>query len=326
MTSKSFLVATEVVSFGKHHKDDHTAQLWWQVREEVEFALRRLFVDFNLHLDLVAERLGGCDEAKIDRLKKRKQSRLPSHASPKIARRPSLNSRPKDLAQLHFNMKTSTSNTLEQSCIQSIFKMEETPQACAFHLFPNLPPELRDKIWLHALPSEPRLIPYAASTTPSIATVNRESRMVFLSVYTKCFLPFELGGDKMLGYPISPYSNLSLDILLISRDIMLEHDDAFPMSDWMTVEGVQGLKHVAVCEEFWVDVHRHLSEHKNVETLAMLVTWISGAWGEIVRNEGHLIELCEQQIGNYGFWLEQRKERMTQEFKSLKVTVAEIEG
>jgi hypothetical protein len=193
--------------------------------------------------------------------------------------------------------------------------MQKTPEESTFHLFPNLPPELRDKIWLHALPSAPRLISYAATTTPSIATVNSESRAIFLSIYRKCFVP----DWRPLPYPISPYANLSLDILLINRDIQ---PNPFPLSAWITAEGIQGLKHLAfpIVESFFF--HNYITEFEKVESLTMAI--VKAGKLQEPRHQ-HFCMMDEQHAlweTNYKWlWLLQKS---TKAFPSLRVGMAEV--
>lgn len=203
--------------------------------------------------------------------------------------------------------------------------MGETPQNTTFPLFPNLPPELRDKIWLQSLPSEPRLIPYAATSTPSVATVNRESRVIFLSVYTKCFLPGRLASKRILPYPISLYANLSHDTLfLFLEDISSKFVCPFPLTEWMTTEGIRGLKHVAADMYMWKTLHLHISKINMVESLTYVLR-MAELYG---MREGprYVVEINEQHRlwQKNGDWWVPFKKGHEKEYKSLRMTLAEV--
>ncbi|KUJ23464.1 uncharacterized protein LY89DRAFT_777210 [Mollisia scopiformis] len=171
--------------------------------------------------------------------------------------------------------------------------MESTYQN--FTLFPHLPPELRDRICLLALPIQPRLIPYAATETPSLAYVNHESRLVFLSVYTKCFLTADCASMQVLPYPISPYANLSIDTLFLFWDIRPKDRYPFPSSKWMTPEGRRKLRHIAVGLGLWISLRGHMHEFAGLESLtfAMGMTLPHEKLRNL-RNRGYLLEIDEK--------------------------------
>lgn len=83
-----------------------------------------------------------------------------------------------------------------------------------FCLFPDLPPELRLIIWKFTLPTTGRIVPYFADEIPSAAFINRESRSVYLSFYSKCFLAGSTSESEN-GYPFTLYANLSQDVFAV---------------------------------------------------------------------------------------------------------------
>lgn len=92
-----------------------------------------------------------------------------------------------------------------------------------FNRFPKLPPELRLKIWAHALPDPrimaiesvpPRTKDYLISCKdriPSTLLVNRESREVALKRYSLRFLTFE----NVYGPPV--YFDFGRDIVCVNK-------------------------------------------------------------------------------------------------------------
>lgn len=196
-----------------------------------------------------------------------------------------------------------------------------------FTLFPKLPPELRDKIFLAALPMEPRLVPYAATDLPSLATVNRESRLVFLSIYTKCFLPADSATMKLLPYPISPYANLSIDTLFLFWDIRPSDRYPFPLTRWMTAEGIRGFKHVAVGLGLWISLRLHMLEFDGLESLTFVMGMTYPHEGlKKLRHEGHLFEINEKHESweyNKSWWQDLNNEER-RDLEGLKVTLAEV--
>ncbi|KAF8853120.1 hypothetical protein BDZ45DRAFT_83806 [Acephala macrosclerotiorum] len=196
-----------------------------------------------------------------------------------------------------------------------------------FTLFPHLPTELRDKIWLLSLPTEPRLIPYAATDTPSIAAVNQESRLVFLSVYTKCFLPGSSSSMKLLPYPISPYANLSTDTLFLLWDVRPSDRYPYPLDKWMTPEAIVRIKHVAVGLGLWISLRLHMPEFAGLESL----TFVMGMGHrheklKSLRHSGRLVEIDEQhdKWEHNKSWWEELNEDERRGWDSLKVALAEI--
>lgn len=161
----------------------------------------------------------------------------------------------------------------------------------AFSLFPRLPPEIRCQIWIEALPQEPRIIPYAASETPGVATVNHESREVFLKVYTKCFLPGRM--MSMFGQPsyqISQYANLSIDVFLWGRGYF---PDKFKSQ--LSMDGFQGFKHIVVLSGTHGLRPFGVSQLTNLETISLLMADAKpGEKLKNIRHDSRLVKADEQ--------------------------------
>ncbi|KAE8450292.1 hypothetical protein EG329_006720 [Mollisiaceae sp. DMI_Dod_QoI] len=179
-----------------------------------------------------------------------------------------------------------------------------------FHLFPNLPVELRRHIWRLALPTRPRIITcrkgkkWDKIKTHSlpIAAVNVESRTVFLSVYTQLFLTgreYFRANERVRWYPSQLYADLSQDALFLHNRFCLGGSITNgPL--WLeifTPSAIENVKHVIY--EFekmgtfmnemcawvnWRELQRQLLVFKNLETLVLQLPYWQGYLREKIEN------------------------------------------
>ncbi|KAF8853117.1 hypothetical protein BDZ45DRAFT_748848 [Acephala macrosclerotiorum] len=81
---------------------------------------------------------------------------------------------------------------------RSTRRLGDTPGA--FYPFSAFPTELRLMIWTFTLPTASYLIPYTTDEILAAAYVNRESRSVYFTFYTKCFVAAPLRTTRWIPF------------------------------------------------------------------------------------------------------------------------------
>lgn len=117
-----------------------------------------------------------------------------------------------------------------------------------FHLFPNLPTELRLKIWTQTISRRPSLLPRTAdSTNDALRSTCRESRLIHRETFTPIFLPL---ARTLFKRPLSRYANLATDATLYIDDVEILRKD---FSEWIASgpKGKGSIKELAIDEQVW---------------------------------------------------------------------------
>lgn len=142
-----------------------------------------------------------------------------------------------------------------------------------FSLFPNLPLELRDQIWLHTIDWRSHVLP-----RPPIAelAVCREARKVLLKIYRPCFRPVSarVKDDIGFGYgtspgerwviiqgmgnssPRSPYANYETDVLHLYWAIYGGVHRGEPLQRFLFQDAIDNIQHVLILFNAWAPRRR----------------------------------------------------------------------
>lgn len=142
-----------------------------------------------------------------------------------------------------------------------------------FTLFPNLPLELRDKIWLHTIDTRSHVLPRPPITELSVC---HEARKALLKVYRPCFRPvpryrkddieFSSGskpGSRFVAIhgmgkrsPRSPYANYQTDILHLFWAILYGFQQGESLEKYLFQEAIENIQHVLIFVNHWAN-RRH---------------------------------------------------------------------
>ncbi|KAH7418061.1 hypothetical protein BKA64DRAFT_187471 [Cadophora sp. MPI-SDFR-AT-0126] len=170
--------------------------------------------------------------------------------------------------------------------------------AATFHSFSFLPPELRIHIWEHAISQRPSLLPRAPIPSRALLTTCRESRSVFLSIFTLCFHPVMHQVMHLIKWPVSLYGNLKRDILYIDPEM----DDLAvfdrELDEWLTpvARGRNGIKHAAIEKEYWreLDPANESSMFDNEQDQRLKLAGLEGLLKmTLVLNDYDVVDLFE---------------------------------
>jgi hypothetical protein len=137
-----------------------------------------------------------------------------------------------------------------------------------FTLFSSLPPELRDKIWIHTVDGRPHVLP--RPPVPELAVCHK-AREILLKIYRPCFRPFRRwreddtsmgcaegpGGRTLIiegmgrRSPRSPYANYKTDVLHLDYTIYHEVNKGLPLSNVLEQEAIENMQHVVMLLNAW---------------------------------------------------------------------------
>ncbi|KUJ23467.1 uncharacterized protein LY89DRAFT_183245 [Mollisia scopiformis] len=138
--------------------------------------------------------------------------------------------------------------------------------ATIFTCFLQLPLEMRREIWRQTIPTLPRFIPHSphqqlARADPDRGIyfcINRESRSVYLEIYTSITSQLRISSIRGGLESTSPHANLEHDILYLRHDAYIGK----LLQCKFKPEMMDGIRHVAIEEElfrecipdFWGDI------------------------------------------------------------------------
>ncbi|TVY93422.1 hypothetical protein LAWI1_G000999 [Lachnellula willkommii] len=146
-------------------------------------------------------------------------------------------------------------------------------QLTTFSLFPNLPTELRDKIWLHTVDQRSHVLPRPPITELAVC---HEARRALLTVYRPCFRPvprsrkddidFSVGtglGSRWVEIqgmgkrsPRSPYANYDTDVLHLCWAIWYGIKQGEPLHKFLFPEAIENIHHVLISLHAWAPRRR----------------------------------------------------------------------
>ncbi|KUJ09941.1 uncharacterized protein LY89DRAFT_689835 [Mollisia scopiformis] len=139
----------------------------------------------------------------------------------------------------------------------------------SFPLFPNLPTELRDKIWLHTIDLRSHVLPRPPITELAVC---HEARNVLLKVYRPCFRPVPQYREDDTGFgvmskpgerwleiqgmgkrsPRSPYANYETDVLYLAWAILYPiHQEEASLQKYFFQEAIDHVQHVFIRLNAW---------------------------------------------------------------------------
>jgi len=139
----------------------------------------------------------------------------------------------------------------------------------SFPLFPNLPIELRDKIWLYTIDWRSHVLPRPPITELAVC---HEARKALLKVYRPCFrqvakyrnddITISVGskpGERWVQIqgmgnrsPRSPYANYETDILHLYCPIWSGSKQRKPLETFLVQEAIDNIQHVLILLKNWV--------------------------------------------------------------------------
>ncbi|TVY80465.1 hypothetical protein LSUE1_G004427 [Lachnellula suecica] len=130
-----------------------------------------------------------------------------------------------------------------------------------FTLFPNLPTELREKIWLHTVDGRCHVLPRLPITELSVC---HEARNALLKVYRpKDDTSFSVGsqpGQRWVeiqgmgkSSPRSPYANYDTDVLYLHQRILRGVQNGEPLDIYLVQEAIGNISHVLITPTAWAD-------------------------------------------------------------------------
>jgi hypothetical protein len=138
----------------------------------------------------------------------------------------------------------------------------------SFPLFPNLPTELRDKIWVHTIDWQSHVLPRPPITELAVC---HEARKALLKVYRPCFRPvpkyrkddttFSVGSKpgkrwvQIQGMgnrsPRSPYANYETDVLHLYWAIWYGVQQGESLQKFLFQEAIENIQHVLISLNAW---------------------------------------------------------------------------
>ena len=138
----------------------------------------------------------------------------------------------------------------------------------SFSLFPDLPTELRDKIWLHTIDWRSHVLPRPPITELAVC---HEARKALLRVYRPCFRPVpryrkddttisisSKPGERWIQIqgmgnrsPRSPYANYETDVFHLSRDILYGVEQGVSLQKFIFQEAIENIQHVLIFVTAW---------------------------------------------------------------------------
>jgi len=138
----------------------------------------------------------------------------------------------------------------------------------SFPLFPNLPTELRDKIWVHTIDWRSHVLPRPPITELAVC---HEARKALLKVYRPCFRPvpryrkddttFSVGskpGERWVQIqgmgnrsPRSPYANYETDVLHLYWAIWYGVHQGESLQKFLFQEAIENIQHVLISLNAW---------------------------------------------------------------------------